>query len=68
DEDTGTRIDPECHKENLKTVDEDNDVDDKVDEKKDDDDNDDDDNDDHNDHTLVKNKVMGSSEVRNEKM
>ncbi|GKC10326.1 hypothetical protein Tco_1007108, partial [Tanacetum coccineum] len=62
----GTRLEPASHKENSKTIDDD-DVDDK-DNKKKDDDNDDDDNDDHNDHALARNKVTCSSKIRKEKM
>nr|GEW29203.1 hypothetical protein [Tanacetum cinerariifolium] len=66
EEDSGTRLEPESHKENLKIVDDD-DVEKKKDDKKDDDD-DDEDNDDHDDHALVKNKVISSLEDRNEKI
>ncbi|GKB70884.1 hypothetical protein Tco_0932296 [Tanacetum coccineum] len=52
EEDFGTRIEPESHKENPKIVDDDDDEEEKKDDKKDDD-NDDDDNDDHTDHSLI---------------
>ncbi|GJU47649.1 copia protein [Tanacetum coccineum] len=69
DEDTRTRIEPRSHKEHQDAVDDDdNDV---VKEKKDDGkDNEekDADDDDHDDHALVRKKVSGSSEIRNEKM
>ncbi|GJX20216.1 hypothetical protein Tco_0222893 [Tanacetum coccineum] len=71
DEDTGTRIEPESHKENPKNIDDDDDDDDVNKEKKDDekdDDNDNDDNDDHDDHALVRNQVLGSLEIRSDKM
>nr|GEX29322.1 hypothetical protein [Tanacetum cinerariifolium] len=77
EDNSGTRIDPESHKENLKTVDDDDDGEEKKDDKKDDDnndddndddDNDDDDNDDDIDHTLFKDQVIGSSKTRKEKM
>ncbi|GJZ84568.1 retrovirus-related pol polyprotein from transposon TNT 1-94 [Tanacetum coccineum] len=67
EEDSGTRLKPESHKENSKTVDDDDDEEEKKDEKKDGD-NDDDDNDDHTNHTLVRTQVMGSSKTRKEKM
>ncbi|GKB64027.1 hypothetical protein Tco_0920213 [Tanacetum coccineum] len=70
DKDTGTRIEPESHKENPKNINDDDD-DDVNKEKKDDekdDDNDNDDNDDHDDHALVRNKVLGSLETRSDKM
>ncbi|GKA52117.1 hypothetical protein Tco_0745313 [Tanacetum coccineum] len=67
EDDSGTRLEPESHKENPKIVDDDDDVEEKKDDKKDDK-NDDDDNDDHTDHTLVKDQVTGSSETRKEKM
>ncbi|GJV61129.1 hypothetical protein Tco_1467229 [Tanacetum coccineum] len=75
DDDSGTRIEPESHKENLEVVDEDE-VNDKVkqDEKKDDDAEKIDDaakekdNDDHIDHTLFGTHVTGSMETRNEQM
>ncbi|GJW93463.1 putative reverse transcriptase domain-containing protein [Tanacetum coccineum] len=51
EEDSGTRLEPESHKENPETVDDDDDVEEKKDDKNDDD-NDDDDNDDHTNHTL----------------
>ncbi|GJQ94450.1 hypothetical protein Tco_0005589 [Tanacetum coccineum] len=54
--DSGTRLEPVSHKENPKTVNDDDDDDDDVDDKKDDDDNDDDDNDDHDDHALIASK------------
>ncbi|GJX34142.1 hypothetical protein Tco_0245699 [Tanacetum coccineum] len=65
EEDSGTRIDLGSHKENPKTIDDD-DVEEKKDDKKDDDD-DDDDNDDHDDHALDRNKRTDSSEDRTEK-
>ncbi|GJU85311.1 hypothetical protein Tco_1292857 [Tanacetum coccineum] len=80
--DSGTRIEPESHMENLEVVDDD-DVNDKEkqDEKKDDDDQpkDDDvekmddaaeekDNDDHTNHILVGTHATGSMETRNEQM
>ncbi|GKA33757.1 hypothetical protein Tco_0720186 [Tanacetum coccineum] len=64
EEDSGIRIEPESHKENLKIVDDDDEE--KKDNKKDDD-NDDGDND-HDDHALVRNKVTGSLEIRNEQI
>ncbi|GJS68228.1 hypothetical protein Tco_0682793 [Tanacetum coccineum] len=63
EEDLGTRLEPESHKEKSEIVDDD---DEEEEEKKDD--KKDDDNDEHDDQALVKNKVTGSSEVRNEKM
>ncbi|GJS78288.1 retrovirus-related pol polyprotein from transposon TNT 1-94 [Tanacetum coccineum] len=68
EEDSGTRLEPESHKENPEIVDDDDDDEEEKKDDKKDDDNDDDDNDDHDDHALVRNKVTGSSEVRNEKM
>nr|GEX13687.1 hypothetical protein [Tanacetum cinerariifolium] len=62
DEDSGTWLEPGIHKENLETVDDD-DKDEKKDDKKDDDGNGD-----YDDHALLRNKVKGSLEVRNEKM
>ncbi|GKC23632.1 hypothetical protein Tco_1025782, partial [Tanacetum coccineum] len=61
EEDSCNRIKPESHKENPEPADDDDDV-----EEKKDDDNDD--NDDHNNHALVRNKVLGSSEDKTEKM
>ncbi|GJZ15272.1 hypothetical protein Tco_0550949 [Tanacetum coccineum] len=69
DKDTGNRIEPESHKENPEIVDDDDDEEEE--EKKDDDKddvNDDNDNDYYDDQALVRNKKMGSSEDRNEKM
>nr|GEZ96311.1 hypothetical protein [Tanacetum cinerariifolium] len=63
EEDSGTRLELESHKENPKTVDDDNDVEEKKDDK-----NDDDNDDDDTDRTLVKDQVTGSLETRNEKM
>nr|GEY22997.1 hypothetical protein [Tanacetum cinerariifolium] len=57
-EDFGTRLEPESHKENPETIDDD-DVYKKKDDKKDDDN--DDDNDDHDNHAFVKSKVTGST-------
>ncbi|GJV85770.1 hypothetical protein Tco_1525668 [Tanacetum coccineum] len=59
EDDSGTRLVPESHKENPETVDDDDD-DDKEENKDDkkDDDNDDDDNDDHTHHTLVKDQEL----------
>ncbi|GJT87189.1 hypothetical protein Tco_1068906 [Tanacetum coccineum] len=72
DDDTGTRLEPGSHKENPETVDDDDVDKDKKDDENDDNDdnndNNDDDNDDHEDHALVRNKVSGSLETRNEKM
>ncbi|GJT51995.1 hypothetical protein Tco_0978152 [Tanacetum coccineum] len=62
---SGTRIEPESHKENPETIVDD---DENENEKKDGDDKKDDDNDDHTDHTLVGNQEMGSMETRKEKM
>ncbi|GJR74045.1 hypothetical protein Tco_0086410 [Tanacetum coccineum] len=70
EDDSGTRIELESHKENPRTINDDDD-DENEKEKKDDkkgDDNDDDVNDDHTDLTLIKAQVMGSLETRNEKM
>ncbi|GJZ88980.1 hypothetical protein Tco_0660762 [Tanacetum coccineum] len=62
-EDTSARLEPESHKENPEIVDDDDDdVNEKKDNKKDDDN--DDDNDNHDDQALVRNKRMGSSEIR----
>ncbi|GJV36871.1 hypothetical protein Tco_1409348 [Tanacetum coccineum] len=66
DDETNTRIEPRSHKENPKVVDDD--VNNNVDKEKKDDDDENDDNDDHDDHALVRNKVSGSLETRNEKM
>ncbi|GJS13012.1 hypothetical protein Tco_0407484 [Tanacetum coccineum] len=69
DKDTGNRIEPRSHKENPEIVDDDDDEEEE--EKKDDekdDVNDDNDNDDYDDQALVRNKKMGSSEDKNEKM
>ncbi|GKF97003.1 hypothetical protein Tco_0292824 [Tanacetum coccineum] len=65
DEDIGDRLDPESHKENSEMIDDDDDGDEMKDDKKDDDDNDDDDQD---DHALIRNRRMGSSEIRTKKM
>ncbi|GJT42449.1 hypothetical protein Tco_0951164 [Tanacetum coccineum] len=59
EEDSGTRLEPRSHKENLETVDDD-DADKKKDDKKDDDDNDDY-NDDNDDHALEKMKEMSDT-------
>ncbi|GKA94551.1 hypothetical protein Tco_0816589 [Tanacetum coccineum] len=64
EENSGTRIEPGSHKDNSKEVDDD-DGDEMKDDKKDDDDNDDDDQD---DHALIRNRRMGSSEIRTKKM
>ncbi|GJZ29548.1 hypothetical protein Tco_0574195 [Tanacetum coccineum] len=61
-EDSGTRLEPESHKENLKEVDDDDDEDETKDDKKDDND------DDQDDHALIRNKRVCSLEIRNEKM
>ncbi|GJW62726.1 hypothetical protein Tco_0112061 [Tanacetum coccineum] len=66
EEDSSTRIESESHKENLETIYDADDDEEKKDDKKDDDDDDDDD--DHNDHALVRTRVTGSLEIRNEKM
>nr|GEU42488.1 reverse transcriptase [Tanacetum cinerariifolium] len=64
DVDSGTRIEPGNHKENPKTVvDDDENENDNENEKKDDYDKKDDYNDDHTNHTLVKNQKMGSIET-----
>ncbi|GJY32618.1 hypothetical protein Tco_0916234 [Tanacetum coccineum] len=79
DDDYGTRIDPESHKENPKVVVDDDVTKRKDDEKDEDEVKDDDvektddaaedkDNDDHIDHTLVGTHAMGSMETRNEQM
>ncbi|GKC51772.1 hypothetical protein Tco_1074517 [Tanacetum coccineum] len=60
EEDFGTRLEPESHKENPEEVDDDDNKEEKKDDKKDDD-NDDADNDDHNDHALVRTQVTGIS-------
>ncbi|GKB43393.1 hypothetical protein Tco_0888335 [Tanacetum coccineum] len=64
EKDSSNKLEPGSHKKNPKTVDVVDDEEEKKDDKKDDG-KDDDDND---DHVLVKNKVMGSLEVRTEKM
>nr|GEV84532.1 retrovirus-related Pol polyprotein from transposon TNT 1-94 [Tanacetum cinerariifolium] len=79
DDDSGTRIDPESHKENPEVVDDDDvtkNIDDKKDEYEEKDDNFEKtgdaakkkDNDDHTDHTLVETHAMGSMETRNEQI
>ncbi|GJZ38861.1 hypothetical protein Tco_0585424 [Tanacetum coccineum] len=62
EEDFGTRLEPESHKENLKEInDDDEEEEEEKDDKKKDDNDDDDDDDDHDDHALVRTQVMGSS-------
>ncbi|GJR69357.1 retrovirus-related pol polyprotein from transposon TNT 1-94 [Tanacetum coccineum] len=75
-DDTGIRIEPRSHKENLEVVNDDDVV--NVIEKKDDEQKDNNaektgdaeekDNDDHTDHTLVEPQATGSMETRNEQM
>nr|GEY28330.1 hypothetical protein [Tanacetum cinerariifolium] len=64
EEDFGTRLEPVIHKDNPKEVDDDDDVN----KKKDDTKNDGDDDDDHDDHALVRTRVTGSFDIRNEKI
>ncbi|GKE24221.1 hypothetical protein Tco_1435733, partial [Tanacetum coccineum] len=61
---SGTRIEPGSHKENPKTINDDDDA--KKDDKKDDEDHDD--NDDHDDNALIRTRVTGSLEITTEKM
>ncbi|GKE46339.1 hypothetical protein Tco_1477597, partial [Tanacetum coccineum] len=62
-EDSSTKIEPVIHKDKPKNIDDDAD-----DEMKDDKKDDNDDDDDYDDHALIRNRGMGSSEIRNEKM
>ncbi|GJS62034.1 hypothetical protein Tco_0656818 [Tanacetum coccineum] len=64
EKDFGTRIELGSHKDKPEKIDDD-DEEKKDDKKNDDDDNDDDD---HTHHALIKTEVMGSLEIRNEKM
>ncbi|GJZ75177.1 hypothetical protein Tco_0639642 [Tanacetum coccineum] len=65
EDDSGTSIEPESHKENPKEVDDDDEEEEKKDDKKNDDD---DDNDDHDYHALVRTRRTCSSKIRNKKM
>ncbi|GJR93646.1 hypothetical protein Tco_0265820 [Tanacetum coccineum] len=73
-DDSGTRIEPKSHKENLEVVDDDVNDKHKQDESKDDNVEKTDyyaeekDNDDQTNHTLVRTHAMGSMETRNEQM
>ncbi|GJY36985.1 hypothetical protein Tco_0422363 [Tanacetum coccineum] len=63
EEDSGDRLEPRSHKDKPKTID-----DEEEEKKKKDDKKDGDDNDDHTDYASIKDRVIGSLEIRQEKM
>ncbi|GJZ85509.1 hypothetical protein Tco_0650848 [Tanacetum coccineum] len=64
EEDISDKLEPESHKDKPKIVDDGDEEEEKKDDKKDDDNDDND----HTDHASIKDQVMGSSEIRQEKM
>ncbi|GJT04724.1 hypothetical protein Tco_0839186 [Tanacetum coccineum] len=63
EEDSGDRLEPKSHKDKPKTID-----DEEEEKKKKDDKKDGDDSDDHTDYASIKDRVIGSLEIRQEKM